>query len=50
MLARGVDELERHPLVPLVPGLAIVITGYIAAGIGRRLEDPIATGDSSTGG
>ena len=38
MLASGVDELERHPLVPLAPGLAIVITGYLAAGIGRRLE------------
>jgi len=41
MLARGVTELERHPLVPLVPGLAIVITGYAAASIGRRLERPI---------
>ena len=42
MLARGIDELERHPLVPLVPGLAIVVTGYAAASIGRALEKPIA--------
>lgn len=41
MLAAGVDELERHPLVPLVPGLAIVITGYLAAQVGRRLEAPV---------
>ncbi|MEM7325721.1 MAG: ABC transporter permease subunit [Actinomycetota bacterium] len=41
MLARGIDELERHPLVPLVPGVAIVVTGYVAAGIGRALERPI---------
>ena len=40
MLAAGVDELERHPLVPLVPGLAIVITGFVAAHVGRRLETP----------
>ncbi|MEM9520043.1 MAG: ABC transporter permease subunit [Actinomycetota bacterium] len=40
MLATGVDELERHPLVPLIPGLAIVITGYLAAEVGRRLETP----------
>ena len=40
MLARGVDEIERHPFVPLVPGLAIVITGYAAAALGRRLETP----------
>lgn len=44
MLARGMDELERHPLVPLVPGAAIVITGYVAASIGRSLERPIAEG------
>ncbi|MEL6983859.1 MAG: ABC transporter permease subunit [Actinomycetota bacterium] len=43
MLARGVDELERHPLVPLVPGVAIVVTGYVAASIGRALEDPAIT-------
>ncbi len=42
MLARGIDELERHPLVPLVPGAAIVITGYVVASIGRSLERPIA--------
>ncbi|MEM7271911.1 MAG: ABC transporter permease subunit [Actinomycetota bacterium] len=42
MLARGVDELERHPLVTLVPGVAIVVTGYVAASIGRALERPIA--------
>lgn len=41
MLARGVTELERHPHVPLVPGLAIVVTGYMAAKIGRSLEEPI---------
>lgn len=40
MLAAGVDELERNPLVPAVPGLAIVITGYLAAALGRRLEAP----------
>lgn len=40
MLARGIDELERHPLVPLVPGAAIVITGYVVASIGRTLEQP----------
>lgn len=40
MLAAGVDELERNPLVPLVPGVAIVITGYLAADLGRRLEEP----------
>lgn len=40
MLASGVDELERNPLVPLVPGLAIVIAGYAAAHLGRRLEAP----------
>jgi peptide/nickel transport system permease protein len=44
MLARGVDELERHPLVPLVPGVAIVITGFVAAGVGRALEEPITAG------
>ncbi|MEM7091688.1 MAG: ABC transporter permease [Actinomycetota bacterium] len=41
MLARGVDELERHPWVPLMPGLAIVVTGYAAASVGRRIEQPI---------
>ena len=40
MLARGVAELERHPIVPLVPGLAIVLTGFAAAHLGRRLEAP----------
>ena len=40
MLANGVAELERNPLVPLVPGLAIVVTGYAAAHLGRRLEAP----------
>lgn len=44
MLARGVTELERHPLVPLVPGVAIVLTGYAAARIGRALERPLAGG------
>lgn len=43
MLARGVDELERHPLVPLVPGIAIVVTGYVAARLGRALEVPVTT-------
>ncbi len=42
MLARGVDELERHPLVALVPGIAIVATGYLAARLGRALEVPSA--------
>ncbi len=42
MLARGIDELERHPLVPLVPGAAIVITGYVVASVGRALEQPTA--------
>ncbi len=42
MLARGVDELERHPLVPLVPGVAIVVTGYAAASLGLAIEGPIA--------
>ncbi|MEM1331856.1 MAG: ABC transporter permease subunit [Actinomycetota bacterium] len=41
MLARGVDEIERHPFLPLVPGLAIVVTGYVAAAFGRRLESPV---------
>ncbi len=36
----GVDELERHPLVPLVPGVAIVATGYAVASLGRVLEAP----------
>ena len=45
MLASGVDELERHPLVPLVPGLAIVVTGYVAASIGRSLEAPLTALD-----
>lgn len=44
MLATGVDELERHPFVPLVPGLAIVLTGFVAAHIGRRLETPAIIG------
>lgn len=44
MLARGIDELERNPIVPLAPGLAIVIAGYIAASIGRALEKPLAAG------
>ena len=44
MLARGIDELERHPLVTLVPGAAIVITGYVVASIGRALERPITDG------
>lgn len=48
MLARGVDELERHPLVPLVPGAAIVITGYVAASLGRALERPDTIGGSSS--
>jgi len=43
MLARGVAEIERHPFVPLVPGLAIVITGFAAAALGRRLETPAIT-------
>jgi len=42
MLARGVEELERNPLVPLMPGAAIVLTGYAAARLGRALEAPIA--------
>jgi len=46
MLASGIDELERHPLVPLVPGLAIVLTGFAAAHFGRRLEAP-TTGPAS---
>ncbi|MEM9563438.1 MAG: ABC transporter permease subunit [Actinomycetota bacterium] len=50
MLARGVDELERHPLVPLVPGLAIVLTGYAAASLGRSLEAPIAGGRNPSAG
>lgn len=41
MLARGVEELERHPLLTLMPGLAIVLSGYVAASIGRALERPI---------
>lgn len=41
MLARGVEELERNPHLALMPGLAIVVTGYVAARIGRRLEAPI---------
>lgn len=49
MLASGVREIERHPLVPLVPGLAIVITGYAAASLGRRLEQPMATGRPAAG-
>ncbi len=49
MLARGVDELERHPHVPLVPGAAIVLTGYAAASLGRALEAPLATGRRSGG-
>ncbi|MEM8922540.1 MAG: ABC transporter permease [Actinomycetota bacterium] len=44
MLASGVDELERHPFLPLVPGAAIVITGYVVARIGRSLEAPAAAG------
>ena len=50
MLAQGIDELERHPLVPLVPGTAIVITGYVVASIGRALEQPIADGRRLTPG
>mgnify|MGYP000087986983 CR=1 FL=1 len=46
MLADGVEELERHPFVPLVPGLAIVLTGFAAAHLGRRLEAP-ATGPTN---
>jgi peptide/nickel transport system permease protein len=46
MLARGVDEIERNPFVPLVPGLAIVLTGYAAASLGRRLESPAMSGGS----
>ncbi len=49
MLARGIDELERHPLVPLVPGAAIVITGYVVASIGRALERPITRGGHPSG-
>lgn len=48
MLARGVDELERHPLVPLVPGVAIVVTGYVAASLGRALEAPTDPSTSSS--
>lgn len=47
MLARGVDELERHPLVAFVPGAAIVVTGYLAARLGRRLEAPATNSSSS---
>jgi peptide/nickel transport system permease protein len=50
MLADGVEELERHPLVPLVPGLAIIVTGFAAAHLGRKLEAPAigtANGKSS---
>ena len=42
MLARGVSELERHPFVPLMPGLAIVLTGFAFAHLGRKLETPSA--------
>ncbi len=48
MLARGVDELERNPLVPLVPGVAIVVTGYAAASLGRALEAPSDPSTSSS--
>jgi peptide/nickel transport system permease protein len=41
MLAQGVEELERHPFLTVVPGLAIVLTGYAAASLGRALEEPI---------
>ena len=41
MLARGVTELERHPFVPFVPGAAIVLTGFLAAHLGRKLESPV---------
>ena len=44
MLARGVDELERHPFIPLAPGAAIVIAGYTVARLGRALEEPVASG------
>ncbi|MEM9891137.1 MAG: ABC transporter permease subunit [Actinomycetota bacterium] len=47
MLARGVEELERHPLVSLVPGAAIVITGYLAARLGRALEAPAVLGEQA---
>ncbi len=47
MLARGVEELERHPHVPLVPGAAIVITGYLAARLGRALEAPAVSGQGT---
>lgn len=43
MLARGITELERHPWVPLMPSLAIVLTGYVAAQIGRVMEKPISS-------
>ncbi len=48
MLARGIDELERHPLVPLVPGVAIVVTGYAVASVGRTLERSTSDGRRST--
>ncbi len=48
MLARGIDELERHPLVPLVPGAAIVVTGYVVASVGRALERSTIEGDRPT--
>jgi peptide/nickel transport system permease protein len=49
MLASGVDELERHPLVPLAPGVAIVVAGFIVAQAGRRLEAAAVGPDAKVG-
>ncbi len=42
MLAEGVAELERTPLLVIAPGLCIVLSGVVVAMYGRRLEERTA--------
>ena len=46
MLAQGVAELERTPLLVIAPGSCIALSGIVAAMFGRRLEDAAAKGTS----
>jgi len=42
MLAEGVAELERTPLLVVAPGVCIVLSGFVVAIYGRRLEERTA--------
>ncbi len=43
MLAQGVAEIERTPLLVIAPGSCIVLSGLVVAVFGRRLENRTAS-------